>query len=332
MPLLLFLFLVVSLGGYIRWAQQRLIMDTPNHRSSHVLPTVRGGGIVLPIAWGLFVLFNGAEQALFSIGLLIVAGISFWDDIRPLGSTVRFLAQILAFSLMFWELGLFISLPWYALMLVLVFAIGLINLVNFMDGINGITGGYGLVFFAFSALFSAQPWSWGLENPTLYLVLALLAFGFYNFRTKARCFAGDIGSTTLGFIVIYYLLDLLQLPEAHGQFREVRWEYIFMVTVYGIDGILTIFQRLLQGENILQAHRKHLYQLLCNEYRWPHLLVAALYALLQAGINCLIWANPGNALPPLLLTLALGALYIPLKYYLIQRQSRPTLGASAASS
>lgn len=331
MPILLFLFLVAGLGGYIRWAQQRLILDTPNHRSSHVLPTVRGGGIVLPIAWGLFVLLHGAEQALFSIGLLIVAGISFWDDIRPLGSSVRFLAQILAFSLMFWELGLIQNLPWYALTVVLVFAIGLINLVNFMDGINGITGGYGLVFFGFSALFSVQPWSWGLENPTLYLVVALLAFGFYNFRFKARCFAGDIGSTSLGFILIYYLLDLLQLPEAKGQFREVRWEYIFMVTVYGIDGILTIFQRLLQGENILQAHRKHLYQLLCNEYRWPHLLVAALYALLQAGINFLIWANSGNAFPALLLALALGVFYIPLKYYMIQQQSKQALDASAAS-
>lgn len=323
LPIVLLPLFTWLLHHYIGWAQRRQVLDQPNLRSSHTLPTVRGGGIIFPVAWLCFEVWNGFPSPWVTLGLLLIAGVSFLDDLRPLGSTLRFLTQMLGFAFLYQQLGLWGSFSSSWLIVVLVFSVGLINVVNFMDGINGITGFYGLVFFGSVYLINSPVPFFSPANPTLFMVLGLAAFGYFNFRKRARCFAGDIGSTSLGFLMIYFLISLVFQQPSKESLGVFRWEYLFLVAIYGIDGILTIFQRLFQGENILQPHRKHLYQLLANEFQWPHLWVSAIYAGLQLGLNLLILGFPQHPFTVLWATLLLGALYLPLKYYLFQRSSRP---------
>ena len=111
-------------------------------------------------------------------------------------------------------------------------------------------------------------------------LLASVVFLFFNFRTKAKCFAGDIGSVTIALWVIMLLLNLIFITHS--------WVYILFLAVYGVDSILTILHRLILKQNIFEAHRLHFYQLLANEHKIPHLLVAAGYALVQLVIMALV--------------------------------------------
>ena len=108
------------------------------------------------------------------------------------------------------------------------------------------------------------------------MIAALLVFNFFNFRVKARCFAGDVGSVSIAFILLFILGRLMWLTQ------DVRW--IVFLVVYGVDTVLTIIHRLILRENISEPHRKHAYQLLANELKWNHLSVSFLYMILQGVI------------------------------------------------
>jgi UDP-N-acetylmuramyl pentapeptide phosphotransferase/UDP-N-acetylglucosamine-1-phosphate transferase len=107
-------------------------------------------------------------------------------------------------------------------------------------------------------------------------------FLYFNFRKKARCFAGDVGSVTIAFWIIMLLVQLIFITH--------NWTYILFLVVYGIDSVVTIVHRLLLGQNILKAHRLHFYQILVNERRCSHLWVSLGYALLQ-GVIILVIIN-----------------------------------------
>ncbi len=271
----IFLLLFVAELAYFRLANYFDIIDKPNQRSSHTRITLRGGGVVFYIGALLYFVLQGFQYPWFFGGLTMLSLISFADDVRPQSSKLRLLIHFTAMGLMFYQWGLF-ELPWYFSVCALVVSTGILNAYNFMDGINGITGGYSLVVAAallYINIYRVQ----FIDNELIYyVILSLLVFNYFNFRTKARCFAGDVGSISIAFILLFLLGKLIIATNDIS--------YIVLLGVYGVDTVLTIIRRLLLKENIFEAHRKHVYQLLANEMKLPHVWVSTLYASLQALI------------------------------------------------
>lgn len=276
--LYLVLLLIIELT-YFKIADKYNIIDKPNHRSSHAEITIRGGGVIFPFAVLLWFLFSGFQYPWFVAGLLLISGISFLDDVKDFSRGLRLLVHLLAMLMVFLQLGVF-TLNWIYIPAVFVLLVGVINAYNFMDGINGITGVYSLVTLltlvwinTYSIHFIDTSLLWGG-------VISLMIFNFFNFRKKAICFAGDVGSISMAFIICFLLVKLI------FQTSDIR--YILLLAVYGIDAVITIVLRLLKGENIFLAHRSHLYQLLVNERGFKHLTVAMLYGAVQTVINLVL--------------------------------------------
>ena len=271
----IFLLLFVAELAYFRVANYFNIIDKPNQRSSHTRITLRGGGVVFYIGALLYFVLQGFQYPWFFGGLTMLSLISFADDVRPQSSKLRLLIHFTAMGLMFYQWGLF-ELPWYFSVCALVVSTGILNAYNFMDGINGITGGYSLVVagaLLYINIYRVQ----FIDNELIYyVILSLLVFNYFNFRTKARCFAGDVGSISIAFILLFLLGKLIIATNDIS--------YIVLLGVYGVDTVLTIIRRLLLKENIFEAHRKHVYQLLANEMKMPHVWVSTIYASLQALI------------------------------------------------
>ena len=273
--LLLLISLFAAELAYFRIADHYNIIDKPNDRSSHTRITLRGGGIVFYIGILLYFILEGFQYQWFFLGLSMITIVSFADDIRPQSSKLRLLVHFTAMGLMFYQWGLY-DLPWYFTVFAFIFCTGIINAYNFMDGINGITGGYSLAVIGGLWYINTYQVAF-VDNYFIYiLLLSLLVFNFFNFRTKAKCFAGDVGAISIAFIILF-LLGLLIIKT--GDFS-----YIVLLAVYGVDAILTIIHRLLLKENIFVAHRKHVYQLLANELKIKHVVVSSVYMLLQAII------------------------------------------------
>jgi len=271
----IFLLLFVAELAYFRVANHFNIIDKPNQRSSHTRITLRGGGVVFYIGALLYFVLQGFQYPWFFGGLTMLSLISFADDVRPQSSKLRLLVHFTAMGLMFYQWGLF-ELPWYFSVCALVVSTGILNAYNFMDGINGITGGYSLVV-AVALLYINIYRVRFIDNELIYyVILSLLVFNYFNFRTKARCFAGDVGSISIAFILLFLLGKLIIATNDIS--------YIVLLGVYGVDTVLTIIRRLLLKENIFEAHRKHVYQLLANEMKMPHVWVSTIYVSLQALI------------------------------------------------
>jgi UDP-GlcNAc:undecaprenyl-phosphate/decaprenyl-phosphate GlcNAc-1-phosphate transferase len=300
--------LVAAILAYFRIADRFNIIDKPNKRSSHSYITIRGGGIIFPLAAMLWFAFYGFQQPWAIAALLLIAAISFIDDLRPLSGKIRMLVHIVSVSLLFYGLGVF-GLSWYVIAGAYLLAAFWINAFNFMDGINAITP-----FYAFVALatflylnFNYQFFSFELM---VLLIISTVIFSFFNARKRAKTFAGDVGSISLAFLLAWMLLELILTTGCIG--------YILLFVVYGLDTVFTIIIRLIRGENIFKAHRSHLYQLLSNELNRPHVQVAALYAVAQLLINLLVVylvINDLMSLPVLLILIVLLAkIYITVRF------------------
>ncbi len=263
---------------YFGLAKRFNITDTPNERSSHSHATLRGGGVVFVVAVLLFELWSGFRYPWFLLGTVLVAGVSFVDDLVSLPSKLRLPVQLGGVLLLFADTGAFAQPLWWLAAMTVVVA-GVANVFNFMDGINGITGMYGLVTLASLAYLNLSV-GFVDERLIVLVVLSLVVFGLFNFRRKAVCFAGDVGSISLAFVVLFLLLRLVL---ATGNYY-----FVLLLAVYGVDAGLTIFQRLAKRENILEAHRSHLYQWLVKPGPFSHLQVALMYAGLQLGINAVV--------------------------------------------
>ena len=312
-PILTFVFFVAMLI-YFRVADYYNIIDHPNERSSHTEVTIRGGGVIFVFA-ALIVVALFPEFWLAVTGIVIIGSISFLDDRLTLSSRLRLLFHLIAVTVMFCYLNVFHSEPLYVIPLLYIIVIGVINMYNFMDGINGITGTYSLVVLG-GLLYVNQNNVLFIKNEMIWIpMLACLVFLFFNFRKKAKCFAGDVGSVTIAFWIILLLLRLI--------FISGNWEYIMFLVVYGIDSVLTIIHRLILKQNIFKAHRLHFYQLMVNEHGMPHLWVSLGYALLQAMIIWLIIFN-NRLTPPVLfcvIIVPLFIIYIILKRKLIRENN-----------
>ncbi|WP_316809635.1 UDP-GlcNAc--UDP-phosphate GlcNAc-1-phosphate transferase [Pedobacter agri] len=268
---------------YLQTADRYNIIDAPNERSSHAEHTIRGGGIIFPIALLLEFAFSGYQYAWFITGLLFISAISFLDDLKNQDFRVRFSIHLLAVALLFYQLNLYVF-PWYIVGLALLFVIGGINAINFMDGINGITGGYSLLTLLSLLYINISHFHFIDNMIIIAAIAAVLVFNFFNFRSLARCFAGDVGSVSIAFIILFFILKLIIFSN--------NLNYILLLLVYGLDVVSTMFFRILRKENIFEAHRTHFYQFLANERNISHLQVTVYYCLIQLGVNlCLIFLN-----------------------------------------
>ena len=273
---------------YFKIADRFNIIDRPNMRSSHTSITLRGGGVVFLFgAWG-YAAFFGVTYPWFLTGLTLVGIVSFVDDVHSLPDSVRLVVQFAAMFLMFYQFGILNWNDWWIVCIALILCVGITNAYNFMDGINGITGAYSLAVML-PLLYLNESVGF-IEMPFLVVItLSLLVFLFFNFRKKAKCFAGDVGSISMAFIVVF-ALGLLML-----QTRD--FSYIVFLAVYGVDAVLTIVHRIMLHENLGEAHRKHAYQLMANELKVSHLKVSAGYMLVQLAVSA-------------------GLIFIPINHYL----------------
>ncbi|PKH67664.1 UDP-GlcNAc--UDP-phosphate GlcNAc-1-phosphate transferase [Flavobacterium sp. ALD4] len=276
---MIYIALIVLLVGieliYFKIADKYNIIDKPNSRSSHTSITLRGGGIIFPIA--IIIAFGlGYASWALTLAVVLVAAVSFIDDIKPLSQMPRFASHIIAVGLVFQDLQLFAESLWL-LPIVFVLLIGWVNAFNFMDGINGIT-----VLYALTAIVSFSFLSINESSLPLLITMGLscLVFGLFNVRKKAKTFAGDVGSISMAVFLGYFMTKTIIETGQLG--------YILFFSVYGIDAIITIVVRLKNKENIFQPHRSHLYQYMANEMGYSHIFVSSIYAGIQLLINGLV--------------------------------------------
>ena len=296
---------------YFRIADRFNIIDKPNERSSHSTIVLRGGGVVFTIsmiAWAIMRVIQGNDIMLylpFLCGQVLVAGISFVDDIHSLPDSLRLAVQIVATLLMFWSMGVFaVSGNWLGtavlVVVALFFCVGATNFINFMDGINGITAAYSFAMLLPILLLNR---SLGFidESYLIVAIIGVLVFSVFNLRPKgkAKCFAGDVGSIGIAFI-IFFALGRLMLATG-----DVTCIVFFLV--YGIDGTLTILHRIILHEQLGQAHRKHAYQLMSNELGMSHVVVSLLYMAIQLAISLgFIYLCPNTILSHWIYLIAAG--------------------------
>lgn len=303
--------LFVLMLAYFKIADRYNIIDKPNQRSSHTAITIRGGGVIFPIALLLYVAFFHQISYLLIGGIMVISIVSFLDDMNELPRRIRIIGHLAAVTALIYSIP-DVSWPIWALPILYVMIIGAINAYNFMDGINGITGFYSLVILV--SLWYANTLTPFTDAPFIIVfILACLVFLFFNFRKKAKCFAGDVGSVSIGFWIIALLIMLMV--------KTGDLKYILFMAVYGVDAILTIVHRLILKQNIFDAHRLHFYQILANENKLPHLLVSTIYGVVQLIINfVVIYTNYNVLITGAITLLPLMLIYITLKRPLMNKK------------
>ena len=299
---------------YFKFADRFNIIDKPNERSSHSTVTLRGGGIIFYFAALIYFFQSGFEYFYFFLGLSMMTLISFLDDIYTLSNKIRLTIHFASVLLMAYQLEVF-AMHWFYLIITFIVIVGVINAYNFMDGINGITACYSFSVGILLLLANFE-YSFIAQDLLVYTLLGVVVFAFFNFRTKAKCFAGDVGSVAIAYILLFMLGALI--------IKTGNLIYIFFLTIYGIDAVWTIIRRLYLKENIFEAHRSHLYQFLGNEAGVNKLLISFLYGLFQFGIGYLVLEFAKESLRSqlifsvvLITILSLG--YLLLKTYIIKK-------------
>ncbi len=320
--IIIFFLITIAELGYFAIADKFNIIDKPNERSSHTRVVIRGGGIIFIIGlwiWSIWQWLGIPSQTgndmypWFLTAITLAAGISFVDDIHSLPDSVRLIAQFVAMGMIFWQLDMIHLNLWWAVILALIVCVGATNIYNFMDGINGITAGYSLAVLVPLFVLNSKD---EFVNGSLIIVVALsvLVFAFFNFRpkNKAKCFAGDVGSVGMAFILLF-LIGCLILKT-----RDITW--LIFLLVYGIDGCCTILHRIMLHENLGEAHRKHAYQLMANELGMSHVVVSCIYMALQLTISLvMVYLIPNTVLAHWIYLIVVAAV-LALAYLLFMKK------------
>lgn len=307
--IIIFVLLLVAELVYFRIADKCNIIDKPNQRSSHSTIVLRGGGIIFLIGAWVWSAFFGFEYPWFLAGLTLVAGVSFVDDIHSLPDSVRLVAQFAAAAMAFYQLDILHWEMWWIVLVALIVYVGATNVINFMDGINGITAGYALAVLVPLGLLNTNYQELAMNLATnrssvfssdgvfvdqsliVAAIIAAIVFCIFNFRPKgkAKCFAGDVGSIGIAFIMLFLLGNVIIKTG------DITW--LIFLLVYGVDGCLTIVHRIMLHENLGEAHRKHAYQIMANELKIGHVKVTLLYMAMQLAVSLgFIYLCPNTAL------------------------------------
>jgi Fuc2NAc and GlcNAc transferase len=309
-----------------RHAERLRLVQQPNERSSHAVPTPGGGGVGIMLGGtlgGAWAMWSMPGSAFVVVVLAFVLGlIGLVDDRQHIPAGARLFVQLLLVAAMVWTLqpvalAEAVGLPLAVELSVIAIVLGAVywvNVFNFMDGIDGLAAGQGIFLLA-GQFFLA--FSGGLPelSPFDFWMLAVgtATFGFLLLNwPPARIFMGDAGSTYLGFMLVFAALSGVAL----GRFEIVQW--LILAAVFLSDATITLFRRALRGEPVMQAHRLHAYQHLARRWR-SHGLVTLLYLLIDVfWLLPLAWlagkypdwgllAAAAAYLPTALLLLLLGA-------------------------
>lgn len=294
---------------YFKVAERYAIVDKPNNRSSHTGVIIRGGGIIFILAVLSWFVTSDFTWPYFTFGALLLAVTSFLDDVKPQRQLVRFCIHLTVVLLLFYDAQL-LTWPVWLIVLAVIVCIGTINAFNFMDGINGITGVYAVVNLGTFLYIQEFIYPFSRVGLIIIVILSVVIFLFFNFRKQAACFAGDVGSTTLAFIQIFLLLQLI--VYTHNFF------WVIMFLVFGIDSVVTIIYRLLKKENIFRAHRTHLYQYLSNELRWPQLWVSVMYGSVQLMLNIILILAMKGYSDPIIAAIVFTVIYVVVRVVVLK--------------
>lgn len=343
--IIIFVLLLVAELVYFRIADKCNIIDKPNQRSSHTTIVLRGGGIIFMIGAWVWSLFFGFHYPWFLAGLTLVAGVSFVDDIHSLPDSVRLVAQFAAAAMAFYQLDILHWSMWWIVLVALIVYVGATNVINFMDGINGITAGYALAVLMPLGLLNTNYHELSMNLATncssvfssdgvfvdqsliVASIIAAIVFCIFNFRPKgkAKCFAGDVGSIGIAFIMLFLLGNVIIKTE------DITW--LIFLLVYGVDGCLTIIHRIMLHENLGEAHRKHAYQIMANELKIGHVKVTLLYMAIQLIVSLgFIYLCPNTVLCHwmyligALAVLAIAYVLFMKKYYHLHEEYLAELG------
>ena len=323
---IIFVILFVLEITYFKIADKCNIIDKPNERSSHSTIVLRGGGIIFMLGLWIWAAFYGFGYPWFVVAVTLIAGVSFVDDIRSLPDSVRLVAQFVAMGLMFYQMDMLHWEMWWVVILALIVSVGATNIINFMDGINGISGGYALASLIPIYILNKEM-GFVEESLVVTVILADVVFCLFNFRPKgkAKCFAGDVGSIGIAFILLFMIGQLIM--------RTGDVTYLVFLLVYGVDGCLTICHRIMLHENLGEAHRKHAYQLMANELKIGHVKVSLLYMGIQMAVSLgFIYLCPNTPLAHwlyllgALLLLSVAYVLFKKKYYHLHEDYLKELG------
>lgn len=323
---IIFVILLVLELVYFKIADKCNIIDKPNERSSHSTIVLRGGGIIFMLGLWIWAAFYGFGYPWFVVAVTLIAGVSFVDDIRSLPDSVRLVAQFVAMGLMFYQMDMLHWEMWWVVILALIVSVGATNIINFMDGINGITGGYALASLIPIYILNKEM-GFVEESLVVTVILADVVFCLFNFRPKgkAKCFAGDVGSIGIAFILLFMIGQLIM--------RTGDVTYLVFLLVYGVDGCLTIIHRIMLHENLGEAHRKHAYQLMANELKIGHVTVSLIYMGIQLVISLgFIYLIPNTIvahwvyLVGMFILLAVAYVLFKKKYYHLHEDYLKELG------
>ena len=325
----IFIFILFTILSYLgvslirRYAEKRELLDRPNERSSHTVPTLRGGGlaiVVLVAGTGLWsALETGLDRGLiYILGGLIIAWLGWRDDLHSLSPHLRFVVQGIVAAISIYGLGYFkvVTIPMVGelqlgvigILITFLWIIGLTNAYNFMDGVDGMAGGV--------ALSAGLGWMWLASNMYngfafwIALAIAACSLGFLGHNwSPARIFMGDVGSTFLGYsFAVLPLLASDQGGDALLLGTLLMWTII-------MDAGVTFIGRLIKRENVFAAHRSHLYQRFVSA-GYKHATISSLYIVLTllAGILSYEWSQ-GHQIAPTLIFLGLPLIWILLSFY-----------------
>jgi len=311
-----FILLIAAELSYFKIAAKYGIVDRPNSRSSHEGVVLRGGGVIFTIGMWLWAAFFGLQYPWFLLGLTAVAMVSFIDDIHPLPDRIRLAVQFFSAFVALIQIGA-IHFSWQILLSLigLVVFVGIMNVYNFMDGINGMTGGYSIAVLV--PIFFINHETHVVDSSIIIVsILSVLTFCINNFRPKgkAKCFAGDVGSIGISYIILFVLSSIIISK------RDVT--YLVLLSVYGVDACLTIIHRILLHENLGTAHRKHAYQIMANELKIGHQQVSGLYFVIQMSVSLIfVFLIPDTSIArwsyfsAIVVILSVGYLLFMKKYY-----------------
>ena len=332
------LFIVLCVFSYLgvywirQYAEKRRILDYPSDRSSHNVPTPRGGGLamvacVLGTGLGFVILAGPNKRLIYLVCAAMIAWLGWRDDLRSLSPRLRFPVQGIVAALSIWWLGYFkvVTIPMLGdlqlgavgIVITFLWIIGLTNAYNFMDGIDGLAGGV--------ALSAGLGWMWlasNIDNPFVFWIayaITASSLGFLGHNwSPARIFMGDVGSTFLG-----YSFAVLPLISSDQGGDALMLGTLLMWTII-LDAGLTFLGRLLRRENIFAPHRSHLYQRLVIA-GYKHETISSLYVLLTllAGLLSYEWSQ-GHQIAPPLIFLGLPLIWVFLSIH-ADRLRKPAL-------
>jgi len=292
--------------GVREWAKRKSFLDIPNARSSHQIPTPKGGGIAIVVSFyiGLWYLHSQVPPSLYGAlwcGVPI-AIVSLVDDMVELSSRVRLLVQSVAVGGALYFMGgvSHLDFGWGMIEgawlngVAFVGMLWLINLYNFMDGIDGYVAVETIIMGLVVWLFLGNILGW-------ILIASVGGFLMFNWH-KASIFMGDVGSATIGFWVAVWV--------AYGSQHTELAIWLVPLILFLYDATVTLLRRWSNGESITQAHKKHAYQRLVQS-GFSHARVTLLLLGINLFLLLLLYVSPSKSM---VLLVALGVAYVAMRY------------------